>query len=251
MENQIIKKLQDALDEFGKAVFYMKANEKSYQGWLTHFLVKRFGIGSVYRETDFLKRHLTKGFKNELAELFQSIVKSNKNFYCDFAIAYDTIDNRNLTTRDTKHYERIINEGKSQYHGSAKDILLQLSIIGELKVSGSVKKRESKLDTPIKRDIIKLALFSATREIAQSEHNIENPFYPIMVIVDNYSDEDFGVYKGNKFSKILGFTKSWKNFTFVKPIIFVIRKRKENHKIEIDRWMYCDEEGRYKSNREK
>ncbi|KAF0147647.1 MAG: hypothetical protein FD143_3026 [Ignavibacteria bacterium] len=38
------------IENFGKEYFSMRANEKSFQAWLAHVLIKEYGAKRVFRE---------------------------------------------------------------------------------------------------------------------------------------------------------------------------------------------------------
>lgn len=230
---------------FGENHFDLKANEYSFQAWFASELVNQFSVDGkyVYRDIQFYKE----SFRKVLGKAKEDIQKNTiydillgDSIRPDIVIPYDkTIDARYTDTRKTIYYE-IEEETKNrkrdylELRKADKDMLAQLSIISELKVTASVKNQKIAM---IIKDLLKLSIFSASFFKIKTElRRIEHKLIPVMIILDN---DDRIKNIEVKLSQLISSLRkindelSIQASDYLHPIVFLIKKNESGieHKL--------------------
>lgn len=198
-----LQKFLTAAISFGEKYYELKANEYSFQAWFAYELVKQFSEAAdenerkyVYRDIQFYKKSFSEVLGKNKDELPKNTIYEilvGDSIRPDIVIPFgETIDARYTDTRKTKYYtiqDDIMGVKRSDIdkRKADKDILAQLSIISELKVTSSVKNQSLQ---PIIQDLQKLAIFSASfvkikKELKKDGFELNNKLIPIMIILDN------------------------------------------------------------------
>ena len=231
---------------FGENHFDLKANEYSFQAWFASELVNQFSVDGkyVYRDIQFYKESFRKVLGKDRKDIQKNTIYDillGDSIRPDIVIPYgNTIDARYTDTRETKYYT-IEKETKNNPKDKAmdlrkadKDILAQLSIISELKVTASVKNQKIAM---IIKDLLKLSIFSASFFKIKTElRRIEHKLIPVMIILDN---DDRIKNIEVKLSQLISSLRkindelSIQASDYLHPIVFLIKKNESGieHKL--------------------
>ena len=169
--DQLCRRFEIAVENFGRSCIDLQSNEATFQAWFAACLIQEFGQGRVYREVH-LERISLLSKLNPVPDFIKKL-RQNSELKTDIAITWDPyVDTRHSATREKRSQD-------------AGDMLLQLGIITELKVTGSKKNRTPDNDVIV--DFQKLAAFSAARALKDSDEN-ERGLAAYMIILDNNMD---------------------------------------------------------------
>lgn len=164
-----IKLFEEALQNFCEVCIDMKSNEKAFQAYYAHFVIKKLeesiplkdAIKLVHREG-----HLNNQALIELAGNAEIFAQAPWEKFPDLSISHFPIDNRHSNTREF-NFEEL--KGKTN---TTADWLLAQSIVTEFKVTSSVLKSKQQ-EKDVRKDLIKLALFASARNAALKQFPIQ------------------------------------------------------------------------------
>ncbi len=163
--NRLRGRFEIAVSNFGRSCIAMQSNEKAFQGWFAACVIQEFGLSRVYREVHLDKKELFTGISDQL---FVEDLRTGNELFPDLSISWEPdVDTRHTSNRDC----------------SASEMLSQMAIVSEFKVTGSTS-----VATPhvqILRDLQKLSLFS----MAAGGHTSAVPrgLATYMVVLDNFN----------------------------------------------------------------
>jgi hypothetical protein len=223
---QLCKRFEIAVANFGRSCIDLRANEKAFQAWYAASVIQEFGMSRVYREVhcnaSYLRELL---FEHKLLAKF----KMKNEIFPDLSISWaSNIDARHTSTR-------IANLEKHDENPQKDKILQKFAIVSELKVTGST----ANATTPraIKRDFVKLTLLAdAQRKEVGSGASNDGGFSAYSVILDNH----FSVSRRldhneseSQIAKILFKAKEEWPEDSIKPKVIVIQPAKTGVNIQI------------------
>jgi hypothetical protein len=162
---RLCKRFEIAAANFVNSCISMKANECAFQAWFAASMIQEFGLARVYREVHLWKDDL---FGLTDRQPITSAFDQGNELFPDVSISWQPdVDARHSSTR-------------SEGCRHAGDMLAQLAIVSEFKVTGSTSKATPR--SFIRQDLAKLGVY----ESAARSRDDTNVLAAYMVILDNY-----------------------------------------------------------------
>jgi hypothetical protein len=141
---RLCKRFEIAAANFVNSCISMKANECAFQAWFAASMIQEFGLARVYREVHLWKDDL---FGLTDRQPITSAFDQGNELFPDVSISWQPdVDARHSSTR-------------SEGCRHAGDMLAQLAIVSEFKVTGSTSKATPR--SFIRQDLAKLGVYES------------------------------------------------------------------------------------------
>lgn len=178
--SKLTRRFEIAVGNFGRSCVDMQGNEKAFQAWYAASVIQEFGLARVYREIHLWKSDLRESIEPNLSNFLLStgngsLLNQGNELFPDLSVTWEPdLDARHSSTRrpDLR---------------SAAQMLNQIAIVSEFKVTGSTNEQTSW--AAIQKDLLKLSIFASAQQSLTRLGLVARPFAAYMVILHNHPNQ--------------------------------------------------------------